>query len=153
MITTVLVVVVAGVAAYIVGVGLFERLGPRAWVRTYQRNANRLLRRWIGRAHGFGVIETVGRRSGRRHQTPVGGRLRGDRFWCVAGDASHSDFVRNIEENPRVRVRIHGAWREGTAVVLHDDRARRRLLRLNPINSAFLAIAARDPRTIRIDLD
>jgi deazaflavin-dependent oxidoreductase (nitroreductase family) len=139
--------------AYIVGVGLFERLAPRPWVRTYQRNVNRIFRSWAGRAHGFAVIETVGRRTGLPRHTPVGGRLRGSAFWCVAGDASHSDYVKNIEANPDVRVRIHGTWRTGHATVLHDDNARRRLARLNPINSIFVAIAARDPRTLRIDLD
>jgi deazaflavin-dependent oxidoreductase (nitroreductase family) len=138
---------------YIVGVGVFERLAPRRWVRTYQRSANRLFRPLGGRAHGFAVIETTGRNTGLPRHTPVGGRLTGNIFWAVAGDASHSDYVKNIESNPNVRVQVHGTWRTGRAVVMHDDNARRRLLKLNPINSVFVAIAARDPRTIRIDLD
>jgi hypothetical protein len=40
----------------------------------------------------------------------------------------------------------------GTATVLPDDDARRRLWTLNPLNSLFVGIAARDPLTVRIDL-
>jgi deazaflavin-dependent oxidoreductase (nitroreductase family) len=139
--------------AYIVGIGVFERVAPRRWVRAYQRSANRLFRPLSGRAHGFAVIETTGRRSGLPRHTPVGGRLQGDVFWLVAGDAGHSDYVKNIAANARVRVQVHGTWRTGRAVIVHEDNARRRLLKLNPINSTFIAVAARDPRTIRIDLD
>lgn len=150
---TVAIIVIGVLALYVVGVGLFERVAPRTWVRAYQRTANRLFRLWAGRAHGFAIVETTGRRTGLRRQTPVGGRLRGNTFWFVAGDASHSDYIKNIEANGEVRVRIHGTWRTGRATVMHDDNARRRLLRLNPANSIFVAIAARDPRTVRVDLD
>lgn len=153
MFTKILFTSVGIVAIYVLGVGLFERVAPRPWVRAYQRNANKLFRRLGGRAHGFAVIETIGRRSGLERQTPVGGRLKDGVFWVVAGDASHSDYVKNLEANPNVRIRVHGTWRAGRATVMKDDDARRRLRKLNPINSAFVAIAARDPRTIRIDLD
>ena len=150
---SVLEVWAAGSLAYVVGVGLFERLAPRRWVRAYQRAVNPLFRHWTGRAHGWAVIETTGRRSGLARQTPVGGRLVGDStYWLVAGTGRASDYVRNIEADPRVRIRIHGRWREGEATLLPDDPARRRLFRLNPFNSAFLAVAARDPLTIRVDL-
>ena len=140
------------VVAYVVTLGLFERLAPRAWVRRYQRAVNPFFRSWAGVAFGWAVIETTGRRSGQPRRTPVGGRLRGSTYWTVAGDGRHSDYVKNIETSPAVRVQVHGRWRAGTAHVLADDPARRRLLRLNPINSAFVAIAAKDPVTIRIDL-
>lgn len=152
-----MVVVLAAIGAllltYIVVVALFERLAPRPWVRAYQRVNNRLFARWTGFAHGWAIVETTGRRTGLPRRTPVGGRLRRDVWWCVAGDASHSSFVRNIEADQRVRVQVHGRWRVGTAHLLHDDDARRRLWRLNPVNSLFVAIAARDPLTIRIELE
>ncbi len=151
---TMIWVVLGLMAVYTVGVGLFERLAPRTWVRSYQRAVNPLFRHWAGRAHGWAVLETVGRETGLAHQTPVGGRLVDrDTYWFVAGDAAHSDFVKNIKANPGVRMRIHGRWREGLATLLPDDPPRRRLLELNPFNSAFVAIAARDPMTVRVDLD
>jgi deazaflavin-dependent oxidoreductase (nitroreductase family) len=82
----------------------------------------------------------------------VGGALRGASYWLVAGDARHSQYVKNITADPRVRVKVHGRWRTGTAVVCTDDDAGKRLLRLNPLNSVFVAIAGRDPVTVRIDL-
>jgi deazaflavin-dependent oxidoreductase (nitroreductase family) len=148
----IVVVLVAVTVAYVVGVGLFERLAPRRWVRAYQRAANPGFRWWAGFSLGWAVIETTGRRTGLKRQVPVGGRLQGDVYWTVAGDGGRSAYVRNIEADPRVRVRVHGRWREGVAHVLPDDDARRRLLRLNPLNSAFVLIAATDPLTIRIDL-
>jgi deazaflavin-dependent oxidoreductase (nitroreductase family) len=139
--------------AYLVVVGLFERLAPRRWVRAYQRAANPMFRRWAGLAAGWAVVETTGHRSGQPRQTPVGGRLVGDRaYWLVAADGRHAAYVKNIAADPRVRVRVHGRWRTGVATILDDDHARRRLLKLNPFNSAFVAIAAKDPLTIRIDL-
>ena len=149
----VLVVVVVALLAYIVGLGLFERLAPRRWVRAYQRTVNPWFRWWAGIAFGFGVIETTGRRTGKARQTPVGGRLRAKVFWTVAGDGRYAAWVRNIEANPRVRVRVHGRWRSGTAELLPDDDPRRRLLRLNPVNSLFVLIAAKHPLSIRIMLD
>lgn len=153
MITSLRVCAGVGVA-YVAVVGLFERLAPRRWVRAYQRAVNPMVRRWAGRAAGWAVVETTGRRTGRPRQTPVGGRLVGGRaYWLVAGDGRHSDYVKNIAADPRVRVRVHGRWRRGVAAILDDDHARRRLLKLNPLNGAFVAIAAKDPLTIRIDLD
>jgi deazaflavin-dependent oxidoreductase (nitroreductase family) len=146
-------IVVAVWAAYTVTLGLFERLAPRSWVRSYQRAVNPVFRTWTGTALGWAIIETTGRRTGQPRHVPVGGRLRGDVYWTVAGDGRNSDFVKNIEADPRVRVRVHGSWRTGRAQVLPGDDARRRLLRLNPVNSVFVAIAAKDPLTIRIDLD
>lgn len=138
--------------AYVVVVGLFERVAPRRWVKAYQRAVNPMVRRWAGVTAGWAIVETTGRRSGRKRQTPVGGRLVGEAYWLVAGDGRHSDYVKNVAADPRVRVRVHGRWRAGVATILDDDHARRRLLRLNPFNSAFVAIAAKDPLTIRIDL-
>ena len=149
----VLVVIVVALLAYIVGLGLFERLAPRRWVRAYQRSVNPWFRWWAGIAFGFGVIETTGRRTGKVRQTPVGGRLRRNVFWTVAGDGRYSGWVRNIEATSRVRVRVHGRWRHGVAEVLPGDNPRRRLLRLNPVNSLFVLIAGKHPLSVRIVLD
>jgi hypothetical protein len=52
-----------------------------------------------------------------------------------------------------VRVLRRGRWRTGVAHLLDDDDARRRLLRLNPLNSAFIRVAGTELLTIRIDLE
>lgn len=149
----VVIAAITGLLVFVVGSALFERLAPRHWVIAYQRAFMAVYRPLAGMVPGWAVVETNGRRSGRPRQTPVGGRLRGDTFWLVVGDRSRSQYVKNIQANPTVRVRAHGRWRTGTAHVLVRDNARHRLLTMNPINSAFIWIAGTDLATIRIDLD
>jgi deazaflavin-dependent oxidoreductase (nitroreductase family) len=102
---------------------------------------------------GRAVVETIGRRTGQPRRTPVGGRLRGNTYRLVAGEGSRSQYVKNIQANPAVRVRAHGRWHTGTAQVLDHENARDRLMTMNPINSVFIWIAGTDLATIRIDLD
>lgn len=136
-------------------IALFERFAPRAAVRRYQRLANRVQAPLAGLLPGWAVLETIGRRTGLRRQVPVGGRLVGSSFWLVAGAGRESAFVRNIEADPRVRLRVHGRWRPGTAHLLPTDDALRRLLVLNPVNSLFVGVAnpVRTMLTVRVDLD
>lgn len=132
---------------------LFERFAPRPWVLAFRRAMNPLVLPWAGLAPGWAVIETVGQRSGNTRLTPVGGRLSGDTYWLVAIDGRKAQYVRNIESNPAVRVRVHGRWRAGKAVLEPGDDSKRRMWRLNPINSLFLwAYGGLDPFTMRIDL-
>jgi len=73
---------------------------------------------------GDALLETTGRRTGRPRVTPVCDCLEGDTFWIVVQDGRSADYVRNIEANPRVRVRgslSRSGWRSGTAHILDDD--------------------------------
>ena len=141
------------VAAAYLAIAVFERIAPRRWVRAYQKHVgNPTQLRTAGIVPGWAVIETTGRRTGLNRQVPVGGALRRGSFWLVAGDAGHSSYVRNIEADPAVRVKLHGRWHDGTAHLCPDDDARKRLMRLNPLNGLFVWVAGRDLLTIRIDL-
>lgn len=146
-------VVIRGLVAYYVGVALFERFAPRSVVRAYQRANNRLMLPVLGWLPGWGVVETVGRRTGLRRQVPVGGRVTKDAFWLVAGNGRHSAFVKNLEATPRVRVRARGQWHDGTAQIVDDDPLPR-LLRSNPLNGLFVWLANRHSEmlTVRVDL-
>ena len=145
--------VVGVLVAYVFAPALFERFAPPHWVRTFRRVTMAFYRPWAGVAPGWAVIETVGRHSGQPRHTPVGGRLSGDTYWLVAADGRQAQYVRNVEANPEVRVRVHGRWRVGRAVLVFDDDARRRLWRLNPLNSLFLwTYGVPEPLTIRVDL-
>lgn len=76
------------------------------------------------------------------------------RDWVVAGNRSHSRYVKNLEACHTVRVRVRGRWRVGTARFVPEDDPRRRLLSsMNPVNILTIGIAGRDLATIRIDLD
>jgi deazaflavin-dependent oxidoreductase (nitroreductase family) len=111
---------------------------------------------------GDALLETTGRRTGRPRVTPVCDGTQGDTFWIVAQHGHGADYVRNVQENPRVRVKgsLSGTgWRTGTARVLDDDDPQERVRVLGRGNrwrrlclQASMALAT-DPVTVRIDLD
>jgi deazaflavin-dependent oxidoreductase (nitroreductase family) len=105
-------------------------------------------------APGTAILETIGRNSGRPRWTPVTNGLAEDTFWIVTEHGRRSNYVRNIEANPRVRVRIGRDWRTGTARALPDDDPRERQRRLpNRVNSAAVRVMGSDLLTVRVDLD
>src|SRR3954464_2382754 len=111
---------------------------------------------------GDALLETTGRRTRRRRVTPVCDGLDGDTFWIVAQHGHDADYVRNIEVDPRVRVKgslSRTDWRIGTAHILDEDDPAERGRILSRSNrwrrlclQASQAIAT-NPLTVRIDLD
>ena len=99
------------------------------------------------------LLETTGRKSGEPRRTPIGGKLDGRIFWLVSEFGDRSQYVRNIQADPRVRVRVRGRWHSGTAVPLPDDDAKARLAALPRMNSAAVRAMGDNLLTIRIDLD
>jgi len=112
---------------------------------------------------GDALLETTGRRTGQPRRTPVCDGLDGDTFWLVAQRGRRADWVKNIQANPRVRVKVRTGsgvgWRAGTAHVLDDDDPRERQRRMGQGNFArCLCVSASaamgtDPLTVRVDLD
>ena len=108
---------------------------------------------------GYALLETTGRKSGLPRRTPVGDGTVGDAFWIVSEHGRRSAYVRNIEADPRVRVRIRGRWRSGTAYPMPEDdpRERQRILGARRFGARLNAQAVRafgtDLLTVRIDLD
>lgn len=108
----------------------------------------------------FALLETRGRITGLARQNPVINGLVGDQFWIVAEHGRSAQYVRNLEADPRVRVRVGSRWRTGTARILDDDdalaRARWMSDSLGPLHKADALVArltATTPLTIRLDLD
>jgi deazaflavin-dependent oxidoreductase (nitroreductase family) len=100
------------------------------------------------------ILETTGRRSGEPRRVPVGKALDGDTLWIVAEHGRRAAYVRNIEANPRVRVRVGRRWRTGTARVLEGDDWRERQRRMsNRVNSAVVRAMGTEHVTVRVDLD
>ena len=129
----------------------------RRWSRFASvRLLNPVMRRALetGLVPGWALLETTGRRSGQPRRVPVGDGLRGTQFWIVAEHGRHANYVRNIEQNPRVRVKVRRRWLEGTAHLLPDDdpRARLRMLR-RPWNDIGLRAMASEMLVVRVDLD
>ena len=100
------------------------------------------------------LLETTGRRSGQPRRVPVGNGLRGDQFWIVTEHGWQADYVKNIQADPRVRVKVGNRWHDGTAHILVDDNPRARLRWLGrPVNDAMLLAVGTEQLTIRVDLD
>jgi deazaflavin-dependent oxidoreductase (nitroreductase family) len=102
---------------------------------------------------GVAILETVGRKSGLPRRTPVGDGLDGDTFWIVAEHGRKAAYVRNIEANPRVRVKVGRTWRTGTAHPVPGDDPRARQRSLPKLNAAVVRLMGSDLLTVRIDLD
>jgi deazaflavin-dependent oxidoreductase (nitroreductase family) len=122
-----------------------------------ERLSNRMVRFGLRTGfapRAFALLETTGRRTGLPRQTPVGSGLDGDTFWLIAAHGTQSDYVRNLQADPRVRVKAGGTWRSGTAVPLPADDAGARSRTLpHQWDKAIGRLTASDPLTIRIDLD
>ncbi len=102
---------------------------------------------------GLALLETTGRKSGQPRRTPVTNGLHGATFWVVSEQGGAADYVQNIAENPRVRVKVGGGWRQGTARITDDDPGQR-LRHLNSrLNATVVRAVADDPVVVRIDLD
>lgn len=144
-------VVVAIAALWFLVIPIFERVASPKVMRAYWHLTMPLFRLMAGRVPGFALLETTGRKTGRRHQVPVGGRKSGGAIWIVAG--RRVDYVRNIEANPTVRVRVGRRWYDGAAHLCPDDDARRRAIKVSFVNGAFLVLANKQPLSIRIDLE
>jgi deazaflavin-dependent oxidoreductase (nitroreductase family) len=102
----------------------------------------------------YAILETIGRRSGRPRRTPVGNGLEGDTFWIVAEHGWRAAYVRNIQADPRVRVKVGGRWRAGTARPMPEDDPPERQRRIGlRFNAAVVRTMGTDLLTVRVDLD
>jgi deazaflavin-dependent oxidoreductase (nitroreductase family) len=90
-------------------------------VQKYVLNPPTKLAVHLGLVPGHAVVETVGRKSGKRRRTVVGVHEEGDTLWVVAEQGRHAGYVRNAEADPHVRVRLHRRWRPATVHILDDD--------------------------------
>lgn len=112
---------------------------------------------------GLALLETTGRVSGQPRRNPVGNGRVGQTFWLVAEHGWQAGYVRNIAQQPRVRLRMRDglgfAWFTGTAEILPDDDpfARQQSLgRWHPLrwlNAMVVRVMGTDLLTVRIDLD
>jgi len=104
---------------------------------------------------GVALLETTGRRSGEPRRTPVSNGLqRGtNTFWLVAEMGRKAAYVRNIQAEPRVRVRVGGRWREGVAHILDDEDPLERLRSIPRLNALGVRGMGTELLVLRIDLE
>jgi len=74
---------------------------------------------------GLAILETRGHRTGKTRRVPVGCGRKGDDFWIIAEHGSRAGYVRNIQHDPRVRIRLRAGlryrWVDGIATIRPDD--------------------------------
>src|SRR5580658_3821154 len=84
-------------------------------VRTWQRYVMNPLMRLplaIGiNPFGLAILETRGHTTGKIRRVPVGNGRKGDSFWIIAEHGMRAGYVRNIQHDPRVRVRLRSGLR------------------------------------------
>jgi deazaflavin-dependent oxidoreductase (nitroreductase family) len=110
-------------------------------------------------AHGLvptvALLETTGCKSGQPRRTPVSkglDRVTGT-FWIVAEHGRKSAWVRNVEAEPHVRLRIGRRWRTGAATILAGDDPRARQHHMSKLNAAAVRAMGTELLTVRVDLD
>jgi deazaflavin-dependent oxidoreductase (nitroreductase family) len=130
-----------------------RRLSTLLTVRVVNPVVRRLAQRGlVGGA--VALLETTGRRSGQPRVTPVGNGLRGDAFWIVTEHGWASAYVKNIQADPRVRVKVGRRWHSGTAAILPDDDPIERMRVLGRgLNDATVRLVGTQHLVIRVDLD
>ena len=75
--------------------------------------------------YGLVLLETRGHRTGKLRQVPVGNGRKGNDLWIIAEHGTRAGWVRNVQADPRVRVRLRKGlryhWVNGTATVRPDE--------------------------------
>jgi deazaflavin-dependent oxidoreductase (nitroreductase family) len=127
----------------------------------WQRHVgNRIIRGLL--EHGiaprvYALLETTGRKTGQPRRTPVGNGLvaGSDTFWLISEHGMGAGYVRNIQADARVRVKIGRRWRAGTAHILREDNALERLHQTGSYNARAVRFWGNPDEllTVRIDLD
>ncbi|HEY1988870.1 MAG TPA: nitroreductase/quinone reductase family protein [Acidimicrobiales bacterium] len=116
--------------------------------------------RWGIAPRSFALVETTGRRTGRRRLTPVGNGLDGTVFWLVSEHGELAAYVKNLRADPLVRVKVGRSWHSGTATLMPDDDGWARRKGIDDANGVsgkldgiIFRAFANNPLTIRVDLD
>ena len=135
-------------------------------VRTVQRyTINPLMRLLLAigiNPLGVAILETRGHASGKTRRVPVGNGRKGDSFWIIAEHGTRAGYVRNIQHDPRVRVRLRIGlryrWVPGLATVRPDDdplARQRQIIAWHPLralNAISVRVFGADLLTVHVQL-
>jgi deazaflavin-dependent oxidoreductase (nitroreductase family) len=99
------------------------------------------------------VIETIGRRSGKRHRIPVGYLDDGGRIIVVVEDGPSSNWVRNaLAQEGRLRIHLRGRWRAAKLRMLDAD-PEDYLRRMNRVHALFVRTESSTPGVAELVLE
>jgi deazaflavin-dependent oxidoreductase (nitroreductase family) len=131
-----------------------ERRRRTLLLQKYVVNPPTKLGVYLGVVRGHALVETTGRKTGKRRWTVVGVHEDGDRLWVVAEQGRHAGYVRNIEADPVVRVRLRGRWVPARGHLVDDDNPVERLQTFRRERHARLVrTLGTELLTLRFDLD
>jgi deazaflavin-dependent oxidoreductase (nitroreductase family) len=112
---------------------------------------------------GLAILETRGHASGKTRRVPVGNGRKGDSFWIIAEHGTRAGYVRNIQHDPHVRVRLRIGlryrWVTGIATVCPDDdplARQRHIIAWHPLralNAVYVRVFGADLLTVHIQLN
>jgi deazaflavin-dependent oxidoreductase (nitroreductase family) len=96
------------------------------------------------------IVETVGRRSGKRHRIPVGYLDDGGHIIVVVEDGLRAQWIQNALANDnRLKVHLRGVWQEARLRMLDADPSSY-LSRMNRVHAAFVRIESTTPAVVEI---
>jgi deazaflavin-dependent oxidoreductase (nitroreductase family) len=96
------------------------------------------------------IIETVGRRSGKRRRLPVGFLEEDGKLIVVVEDGLHAAWVRNaLARDGQLRVFLHGRWRDARLQPRPGD-PEPYLRRMNKVHAAFVHAESSVPGVVEI---
>jgi F420H(2)-dependent quinone reductase len=145
----------------------FNRRAKVLLVRTVQRyTINPLMRLLLAigiNPLGVAILETRGNVSGKIRRVPVSNGRKGDSFWIIAEHGTRAGYVRNIEHDPHVRVRLRCGlryrWVSGIATVRPDEdplARQRNIIAWHPLralNAINVRVLGSDLLTVHVQLD
>ena len=98
------------------------------------------------------VVETVGRRSGRRRRIPVGYIEEDGKLIVVVEDGARADWVRNaLAREEKLRIHYRGRWRAARLRLFEGD-PESYLRRMNKIHAHFVRAHSSTPGVAEITL-
>ncbi|APA95959.1 nitroreductase family deazaflavin-dependent oxidoreductase [Nocardia seriolae] len=123
-------------------------------IQRYLINPPMKLLVWAGLLPDHALLETRGRKTGKRRVAVVAVNPEGRTLWVISEHGPRAGYVANLSAQPRIRVRYERKWHAATATPLPDDDVRKRLAEL-PQESTRKAIERFHTSllTIRIDLE
>jgi deazaflavin-dependent oxidoreductase (nitroreductase family) len=125
---------------------------PRKAANRFWKVVNPLALPLAGYAPWWILVETTGRKTGKPRRVPLArGPIDGDAYLIDAVHGRQAAWVRNLEANPKVRIRHKGRWHAGTAALEPLDDAT--LARFNRYGRLGARIAGIDPLLVKITVE
>ena len=100
---------------------------PRVVLKPIQSTLVRVFRRYFERAPGWMLLTTTGRKTGLPREVLLPCERNRDGLYTISTYGRRSDWIRNLEREPRVRVTAAG-WTIPARAEIVDDLERRRAI-------------------------